>query len=269
LAARKGLAFSPDALSPQNAFSYIIAQNAREVKWREYGSIVGDGGHHVSCHVSANSIHLTPTERRQVDGWRLVWYNITQQYVSECAMAAGTVSLRYFILGLLAQQPMSGYDIRRFLKGLGWLIGSPSAGSLYPILRTLHEEGFVTVETIPGLDRPPRKIYTITESGRQALQVWVDQPAVSPAPLKAFVMRLLLASSFSPAGLTAHLQQRQAQVAAHRDALGAAVGATQEEGKQGQFLAMDYALALATAELSWLDRTLSELSRQPLLEKDA
>ena len=115
-------------------------------------------------------------------------------------MAAGTVSLRYFILGLLAQQPMSGYDIRRFMKSLSWLIGSPSSGSLYPILRALLEEDLVTVETIPGLDRPPRKIYTITEAGRQELQVWVEQPAVSKAPLKAFVMRLLLAGSFSSPG---------------------------------------------------------------------
>ena len=46
-------------------------------------------------------------------------------------MAAATVSLRYFILGLLTQQPMSGYDIKRSLKGLIWLIGNPSGGSLY------------------------------------------------------------------------------------------------------------------------------------------
>jgi DNA-binding PadR family transcriptional regulator len=183
-------------------------------------------------------------------------------------MAAGTVSLRYFILGLLAQQPMSGYDIRRFMKSLSWLIGSPSSGSLYPILRALPEEGLATVETIPGLDRPPRKIYTITEAGRQELQVWVEQPAVSKAPLKAFVMRLLLAGCYSSAGLAAHLQQRRAQVCAHRDALDTAVDASQEVDKLGQFLAMDYGLALATAELSWLDRTMSELSKQPLPEED-
>ena len=72
-----------------------------------------------------------------------------------CAFSASTtVSLRYFISGLLAQQSMSGYDIRRFLKSLSWLIGSPSSGSLYPILRALLEEGLATVKTIPGLDRP-------------------------------------------------------------------------------------------------------------------
>ena len=183
-------------------------------------------------------------------------------------MAAGAVSLRYFILGLLAQQPMSGYDIRRFLKSLSWLIGSPSSGSLYPILRSLPEEGLATVETIPGLDRPPRKIYTITEAGRQVLQTWVDQPAASQAPLKAFVMRLLLADNFSQARLTAHLRQRRAQVAARHDALQQAVTASQEKDELGQFLTMDYGLTLATAELTWLDHTLGELSKQTLLQED-
>jgi len=183
-------------------------------------------------------------------------------------MAAGKVSLRYFILGLLAQQSMSGYDIRRFLKSLSWLIGSPSSGSLYPILRALPEEGLATVEIIPGLDKPPKKIYTITEAGKQKLQAWADQPAVSNIPLKAFVMRLLLADNFPPARLMAHLQQRRAQVAAHHDALQQAVDMVQEEDDSGQFLAMDYGLALATAELSWLDHTLSELSKRPLRQED-
>lgn len=115
-------------------------------------------------------------------------------------MAAGAVSLRYFVLGLLAQQSMSGYDIRRFLKSLSWLIGSPSSGSLYPILRALLEEGLATVETIPGLDKPPKKIYTITKAGRQDLQVWIDQSAVSKAPLKAFVMRCSWLATFPTPG---------------------------------------------------------------------
>jgi PadR family transcriptional regulator AphA len=183
-------------------------------------------------------------------------------------MAAGTVSLRFFILGLLTQQPMSGYDVKRFLKGLSWLIGSPSGGSLYPILRALRQEGLVTVEIVPGLDKPPKKVYSITEAGRQQLQAWVDQPAVSKAPLKAFVMRLLLAGNFSSAGLMAHLRQRRAQVAAHHQALHEAVDMSREERDLERFLAMDYGLTLASAELSWLDNTLHNLSEQSLLEED-
>ncbi len=183
-------------------------------------------------------------------------------------MAGGTVSLRYFILGLLTQQPMSGYDVKRFLKGLSWLIGSPSGGSLYPVLRALRQEGLVTVEIVPGLDKPPKKIYSITQAGRQQLKAWVDQPAVSKAPLKAFVMRLLLAGNFSSAALMAHLRQRRAQVAGHHDALQEAFDMSSEKGDPQRFLAMDYGLTLATAELSWLDHTLADLSEQSQLQED-
>jgi DNA-binding PadR family transcriptional regulator len=183
-------------------------------------------------------------------------------------MAAGTVSLRYFILGLLTQQPMSGYDIKRFLKGLSWLIGNPGGGSLYPVLRALRQEDLVTVEVVPGLDRPPRKIYSITEAGQDALQGWIEQPVAANAPLKAFVMRLLLADSHSRARLSAHLQQRRVQVATHHAALAGDLG-TQSAGLNlGQQLALDYGLALATAELAWLDTTLARLQEQPLLEED-
>jgi DNA-binding PadR family transcriptional regulator len=182
-------------------------------------------------------------------------------------MAAGTVSLRYFVLGLLTQQPMSGYDIKCSLKGLSWLIGNPSGGSLYPVLRALRQEDFVTMETVPGLDRPPKKTYSITKAGHQALQAWIAQPIVANATLRAFVMRLLLADSHSPTRLTAHLQQRQAQVATRHASL--ARGLETSAGlNQGQQLALDYGLALATAELAWLDATLDRLRTQPLPEED-
>jgi PadR family transcriptional regulator AphA len=172
-----------------------------------------------------------------------------------------SVSIRHFILGLLTRRPMSGYDIKRFLKSLAWLVGSPSFGSLYPALHSLLEDGLVTVEVVSRNDKPPRKIYTITEAGRQALREWMDQPVGSGVSLKAFVMRLILASNLSQAGLIAHLQQRRAQVATHRGALEQAAKAMDERIDLGERLALDYGLAVATAELVWLDNTLTRFSQ--------
>jgi PadR family transcriptional regulator AphA len=184
-------------------------------------------------------------------------------------MPADVVSLRYFILGFLAQEPMSGYDIKRLLRGLNWLIGSPSGGSLYPVLHALLQEQLLTVEPVPGLDRPPRKVYSITGAGRQALRTWVEQPVTGTVPLKAFVMRLLLADSHSHPRLIAHLQQRRAQVAAQHAALLEGTAAPEVSPSLGRRLALDYGLALATAELDWLDRTPKWLSEQWLLEEEA
>jgi PadR family transcriptional regulator AphA len=175
-------------------------------------------------------------------------------------MVATAVSLRYFILGLLTQEPMSGYDIRQLLDNLSWLIGSPSCGSLYPALRGLLDEGFVTMDVEAHQGRPPRKVYSITEPGRNALQGWMDQPAIR-GTLKAFLMRLILANRFSHAGLIAHLHSRRAAVAGYRSGLEQAVVAGSQPEDSGQYLALDYAQAIACAELAWLDSTLERLSQ--------
>jgi PadR family transcriptional regulator AphA len=178
---------------------------------------------------------------------------------------ASAVSIRHFILGLLNRQPMSGYDVKRFLKGLSWLMDSPSFGSLYPALHTLLESGLVTVEVVARQDKPPRKIYSITEAGRQVLQEWMAQPIGSGVSLKAFLMRLILASNLSQAGLVAHLEQRRSQVADHQLDLEQAAGAMDESMDLGERLALEYGLAVAAAELDWLDGTLAQLpQRQPV-----
>jgi PadR family transcriptional regulator AphA len=177
-------------------------------------------------------------------------------------MLAGNVSLRYFILGLLTRQPLSGYDIKRFVKSLNWLIGGVSSGGLYPALRALLEEGLVTVDVKLREDRPPRKIYTITDAGERELRQWVDRPAGPDTSTKAFIMRLILASNYSRAGLLARMEQRRLQAAAHRLALDEAIAGLGDSADLGQRLALDYALSLARAELAWLDRELGRVSQE-------
>jgi PadR family transcriptional regulator AphA len=177
---------------------------------------------------------------------------------------ANAASIRHFVLGLLNRQPMSGYDIKRFLKRLSWLIDSPSFGSLYPALHALLRDDLVTVEVVPCKDKPPRKIYTITEAGRHVLREWMDQPVTSNASLKAFLMRLILADNLSHDGLVTHLQQRQAQVTAHQLALERTAETMGGSMDLGDRLALDYGLTVASAELTWLNRTLFQLSQTTL-----
>lgn len=155
---------------------------------------------------------------------------------------------------------MSGYDIKQFLEQFSWLIGSPSFGSLYPALHALLEEGLVSVDITARADKPLRKIYSITNAGRAALHEWLGQLTLSDAPLKSFVMCLILAENLSPAGLATYLHHRRDQVADHLTGLSQTVGTTDDALDLGQRLALDYGLAIATAELSWLDSTLAGLA---------
>ncbi len=169
------------------------------------------------------------------------------------------MSFKYFILGLLTQRPMTGYDIKRLLQRLDWLIGSPSFGSVYPTLHALLKDGLVSLNVDQNNDRPARKVYSITMAGRRALQEWLDRPVEPGASLKEFLMRLMLAGNLSHHGLVTYLQQRRSEVAAHRATL-EKVTNSKEKTALGRKLAFDYGLAAAKAELAWLDRTLEQLS---------
>lgn len=179
-------------------------------------------------------------------------------------MAGGTGGIRYLILGLLTQQPRSVYGIRRFVQNLNWLVGTPSFGSLYPALRALQKEGLVTLDHAARQDGPLKKIYTITQAGREALKDWIDRPIAPEPTLKTFALRLILADSLSQAGLISLIHQRRAQVAANLAALEEIVTTGDPAIGLGQRLTLEYGLTVARAELAWLDSMLNRLSGEPL-----
>jgi PadR family transcriptional regulator AphA len=172
-------------------------------------------------------------------------------------VSASNMSLRLFVLGLLNLRPMSGYDIKRSLRSLSWLIGSPSPGSLYPALRSLLRDGLVTVRVVVRQDKPPRKEYHVTKAGENVVQEWMSQPA-RPGTVRTFAMRLILASNLAPAALRVHLEKRRSEVSRCHDALELSISALGEGADFGQRLALDYGLAVARSELAWLDSVLQQ-----------
>jgi PadR family transcriptional regulator AphA len=175
-------------------------------------------------------------------------------------MSTGLRSFHHFILGLLTQQPMSGYDIKRFLGSLGWLVGSPSYGAIYPALHALLQDKLVTVKVLSDENKPPRKIYTITQAGEHALHEWIHKPFDPSASTRAFTMRLILADHLSREGLMALLRQRHTQVTDHRAELQRLNDELGGEMDTGQRLTFNYGIALASAELAWLDSVIERLS---------
>ena len=144
-------------------------------------------------------------------------------------------------------------------------VGSPSYGAIYPALHALLQDGLVTVQVLSDKNKPPRKIYTISQAGERALHEWIHQPSNPSASTRAFTMRLILADHLSADGLIAHLKQRYEQVADHRAALERITDEQDKEMDTGQLLTIDYGMAIANAELLWLQDVLQQLSAEPLL----
>jgi PadR family transcriptional regulator, regulatory protein PadR len=86
-------------------------------------------------------------------------------------LSSGTVSLALLALLARAEAPLYGYQIAKELDSFGG--GLPvKQGTLYPILRSLEAAGLLSSEVEPSVSGPPRRYYSVTEEGRQALELW-------------------------------------------------------------------------------------------------
>lgn len=76
----------------------------------------------------------------------------------------GKGDVRTAVLALLADKPMHGYQIIREIEERSNGSWKPSAGSVYPTLQLLADEGLISAEESNG-----RKTYALTDAGREAV----------------------------------------------------------------------------------------------------
>jgi poly-beta-hydroxybutyrate-responsive repressor len=79
------------------------------------------------------------------------------------------------LLILIGKKSRHGYALHDALKELGIRPIHPSV--VYRTLRQMEELGWIsaTWDTTEGSQGPPRKIFSLTDAGEEALQTWQDE----------------------------------------------------------------------------------------------
>lgn len=100
------------------------------------------------------------------------------------------MSLRIAALGLLAQQPGSGYDLLRHFEKSMANVWPATQSQLYGELNKLADAGLIEVSDIGPRGR---KEYRITTAGREELRRWIadatgDPPYRSAGQLRVFLL---------------------------------------------------------------------------------
>ncbi|GAA1264755.1 PadR family transcriptional regulator [Kitasatospora nipponensis] len=93
--------------------------------------------------------------------------------------------LRLYLLKLLDESPRHGYEVIRLLEERFDGLYAPSAGTVYPRLAKLEQEGLVEHSTEGG-----RKVYRITEAGRAELTERQDDLAELELEIRDSVAQL-------------------------------------------------------------------------------
>jgi DNA-binding PadR family transcriptional regulator len=76
----------------------------------------------------------------------------------------GPGEVRLALLSMLGERPMHGYELMKQLEERSGGIYRASAGTIYPTLQQLEDEGLVTAELRDG-----KKTYSLTDTGRREL----------------------------------------------------------------------------------------------------
>ena len=161
------------------------------------------------------------------------------------------MSHRHLILGLLMEQPMSGYDIKKRVQTVLGAVANASYGTLYPALHKLLDEGLVEMREVPQQSRPSKKVYDITQTGRQELLSWLREPPTEEKIQREFLLKLYLAKYLTTREVQLLLATRRGQTEAALRSLKADKSSVDDPQ---QAWMIGYALSMCEAEIEWLEQ---------------
>lgn len=159
--------------------------------------------------------------------------------------------LKYHLLGLLAEQPRHGYELKAAFEEVMCGTWQLNAGQIYSTLGRLERDGLAESEVVPQEERLDKKVYSLTEKGRQEAIDWVFEPANVHLLKDEFLHKLLVHQRMGLDDLQALIwQQRKEYLQVLKDLTELDVDPTLDRLTA---LAVKKAIRYAEADLRWLD----------------
>lgn len=177
------------------------------------------------------------------------------------------MSLDAAILGFLGEQPRSGYDLKtRCFDDAAKDFWTADQAQIYRTLDRLQAAKLVSVTRKRQSGKPDRKVYSLTDLGRQALGAWLGTTVPLTPPRDALMLQLYFGAGSSDSQLAEHLGARRGLHQSRLDALrqhaqlaarDARVSARQATLRDAAYAG---AIAVERAAIDWLDDCLEGLS---------
>jgi DNA-binding PadR family transcriptional regulator len=163
--------------------------------------------------------------------------------------------VRQHLLALLAKEPAHGYELKLALEQtFGEAYPSPNIGQIYVTLKRLEQDGLVQSQDVAQATRPNKKVYELTEAGREALRAWVEEPSEGQRIRDEFFIKLILAPM---AGLAGQMELINAQRRHYLGIMRSLTGLSASDTSAR--LLIEGAVLHLQADLDWLERCQEEL----------
>lgn len=183
------------------------------------------------------------------------------------------MSVRFALLGLLAQRPRHGYELHSAFEALvgGEDHWDVKPAQIYTTLARLEEGGWVAYEGVGQESGPEKYIYAVTQEGRAALVTWLYAGIEREHSRDEFFLKLMLALLTGEAKPAQLIQAQRAALYKDLHLVTEQRNASNPQRELARILLFDKAIMHLEADLRWLDileARLEEVKRQPLPEPE-
>ena len=184
------------------------------------------------------------------------------------------MTVRNALLGLLAQRPRHGYELRAAFEALagGEELWDVKPAQVYTTLARLEDGGLIRQEQVEQDGGPEKRIYALTEAGQAELAAWFESGVESEHHRDEFYIKLMLSLAADGAGSPGagpyrviHAQRSRLYQELHD--LTARRTRSDPKSELAQIFLLDKTVMHVEADLRWLDMIearLDEVKRQPL-----
>ncbi len=161
-------------------------------------------------------------------------------------------AVTWAVLGLIALEPRSGYDVKRIVDRTIRHFWAASYGQIYPELRRLVEAGWITGEDASTGGRR-RRLYRITPAGSEALLEWQHGHETRIELRDESLLRLFFADTLPREEALGLLQARRE---GYRQMLAYLRGLDDGKGPDPDFVDLVYRWGLDYCQwgIEWCDR---------------
>jgi len=202
--------------------------------------------------------------------------------------------LELAILGLLKEQELHGYELKKRLSAAFGPFSSVSFGSLYPALARLEAAG--AVKAVEALEVPParaipmtgsmtgeaaafrarkepkrggraKKVYGITERGEKLFEELLEAESASGDDDRSFNLKLAFCRYLPPDARLGLLERRRAHLVERLARARASIRAGRERMDAYTRSLMEHGTEATERDISWLDTLIATERRQGGTEK--
>jgi len=179
------------------------------------------------------------------------------------------MSVRYALLGLIAQQPRHGYELHAAFTALvgGRETWDVKPAQIYTTLARLAEAGLVVEESVEKDGGPEKRIYAITPAGEAEMHAWLNSGVLDEHLHDEFYVKLMVGLALDEVDARKILQVQRTTLYRELHHITTQRQAIDPKVALAQILLLDKTVMHLEADLRWIEMVearLDEVQRQPL-----